>query len=273
MNAHDEFMWMLAEQGDEKSIQAFIKRHPESEIELMHRVKMVRGLVGLRPAEAEMRVPKFAQREVRELAPARTKVSWVVVAAAISAVGFASFYVTNWTLNRKPMSSANQTASKAPQSVPLETPKPALPEGFDPNQNVVPPPENPRPAIINLYRLTVSIDMQNATLGEIFSEISRQTGLTIEIGPGLATKSYNVRYQGFSALDLLQDLGRRADFTPFEQSATKVLIIPARPTEVEPVPQPNEPDAPSEAVPVPSGPRREAPTGVPPSGGQLPSIH
>lgn len=273
MNAHDEFMWMLAEQGDEKSIQSFLKRHPEDEIELMHRIKMVRGLVGMRLPEADLPVPKFAAREVRELPSAKPKFSLALAACAICAIGFASYQATSWALNRDDI--AKSPALVQPQPEPAETAhaKPSLPEGFDPNQNVVPPPENPPPAQVYLYRLPVSIDLQNATLGEIFSEISRQTGLTIEIGPGLPATTYNVRYQGFSALDLLQDLGGRANFTPFEQSPTKVLIIPARPAEPEPAPETTEPEATPEPVPAPSGPRRESPTGVPPSPGQLPSVN
>ncbi len=273
MNAHDEFMWMLAEQGDEKSIQSFLKRHPEDEIELMHRIKMVRDLVGMRPTEAEFPVPKFAAREVRELTSPKPRFSFALAASAICAIGFASYQATSWALQRDDIAKSPPPAQPQHEAGESAQVKPVLPEGFDPNQNVVPPPENPRPAQVFLYRLSVSIDLQNATLGEIFSEISRQTGLTIEIGPGLPATTYNVRYQGFSALDLLQDLGRRANFTPFEQSPTKVLIIPARPAEPEPSTETAAPEVTPEPVPAPNGPRRESPTGVPPGPGQLPSVN
>lgn len=230
----DELMWLIADEGDDAAAEAFMKRHPEHRMELLKRIQAVRGMRANKPGElrpASDSRPRFSPRESTapyiEPKPVRP---WLVPALAMGllAVGFASFTLTQSLIARN---------GSAPAVVATDAPSQAGGGGSgQPNEGAIPPlpQSNSAPtappvtaAPISLYDRMVEIESEGMDLFLVFNEISRQSGLKIEMGPGFENQSVGISYRGMTAIQVLRDLGHRHGFTVFEQTSTHVLLIPA----------------------------------------------
>ena len=93
----------------------------------------------------------------------------------------------------------------------------------------------------------------------VLDEISRQSGLRLQLAPDMPNPDVQAFYDKMPALAILKDLGSRYGFSAFTQSNDQVLLVPAT--------DPNAPEPP---------PRTETPIVKPPEGDierdQLPAI-
>jgi len=237
MSSNDELMWLIAEEGDPSAMDAFCKRHPELAREMQRRFSMVRDLKGHRPA-SKPAVPQFQVREVVEPAPPMPRWVWVTgAAAALFAIGYASFLGVSKSLTpapTKPTPVAQQPIANPPE------PEKRILTGNDFPQNIVPPAPKPEPD--DLWRKPVTLNVDQTSLIAIFNEITAQTALNIELGPNLADTPVSYRAQAKPALEVLKELGKMVGFTVFEQGKNSVLIIPA----VDPNTLPPEEETPLE---------------------------
>lgn len=235
MSSIDELMWLIADEGDASAIDSFSKRHPEYHGELMRRINMVRDIKGTRPEAPAMSIPAFSPRPISE--PKRVnRWVWTAAAAAILAgSAFAGFYGIGRLIPSNRGTSTDPTVSQNPPPT-LQPNRPnnlqgVTPPGFDPNQNVVPP--QPAPQNLASWQKHVDLHFKSISIVELFNEITRQTGLKIEIGPGLLPADIPVELSDVTAIAALKGLGEMYGFTVFEQDMGSVLIIPAvDPTEV-----------------------------------------
>lgn len=257
----DELMWLLAEENDDAAIEAFIKRYPAHRAEVIRRVNMVRGLKGNRPVkEASAPIPAFQVKEgVPDISTNSHRGRWiwgVAVAVPLLAVaGYFQFRTPNQP--NVPVVTTNTPTATA------ETPNIRDNPGYDPYANVVPKTPNDTPRQIAYYDKVVSLSGSNQSLLLLFSEITRQTGLHIEIGPGFQDRPVDFAASGLTAISALKQLGKQGNFTVFEQDPQSVLIIPA----VDPNAQP--------ATPMPAFDVEASPSELPPpdtSEGTLPKI-
>ncbi len=244
----DELMWLIAETSNHAAVEEFIKRHPEHRLEMLKRMNLVNDMRGARPTQSEGAAHFTPRADIRALANPRPR--WELIGGGFAIFASAVFVAYTMAPNRTPK-------AELPQSSPAVTattvPDPRQDPGYNPDQNVVPPtpiaPSRP-PA----YTLPVTIEGDSISLVVVLNEISRQTNLNIEMGPGMPNAVVSVNYIGRTAMDVLRDLGQKLGFTVFDQQANSVLLIPAvdtsratreqGPLESDPVGEPNSRDIP-----------------------------
>lgn len=247
----DELMWLLADEGDHNAVEAFIKRHPEHRAELIRRVNMVREMRGAKrtPGAGKSFTPS---ESVRDLAgPDRRLLLGAVATFAVFIIGFAAMNVRNRQSGIAEAPAAIATTTNQESAAPSPAPE------LDPNMNVVPRTPAPPPPP-PLYETPVTVESDSIDLLMVFSEITRQTGLRIEMGPGMPNPKISATYFNVRAKAVLEDLGAKVGFTVFEQGPDHILIIPAResiredaPAEVtDPQPENSTGDTEREDLPV-----------------------
>jgi len=254
-------MWLLAEENDDAAVDAFIKRYPAHRAEVIRRVNMVRGLKGNRPAtEKTASIPAFQVKEgVPDVSTSSQRGRWLWVAAfAVPVLAIAGYFQFRPVQTTTPPIVATQVPNAG-----TDAPNIRDNPGYDPYANVVPKTPNDTPRQIAYYDKVVSLSGSNQSLLLMFSEITRQTGLHIEIGPGFQDRPVDFVATGLTAITALKQLGKQCSFTVFEQDPQSVLVIPA----VDPNAQP--------ATPMPAFDVEATPSELPPpdSGdGTLPKI-
>jgi hypothetical protein len=251
--ALDEMMWLIADQRDAASIEAFTNRYPDLRHELLRRVNMMYALKQSRPDTPE--TPQFRPTLTsRPTFPMRRNVGLAML--ALGAMAFGSYFGTKkWLGTREPASQAStiespvqgrfepQVDQNAPETV-EPTPTPAQ----------VPHPESAKPD-----QGLVTLNIKSAPLSLVLQQIAQSSGWKIEIAPGTPDPTISAFYSQEPVMEVLRAIGAEAGFTPLEQEPRHVLIIPAtEPGKVTPVepkdqpaPTPNQP-ANSDTLPKPS---------------------
>lgn len=222
----DELMWFIAEEGDHSAVEGFIKRYPEHRAEMIKRVNLVREMRGARPelASTSEKSAHFQPRaEIRHLANPRPKplvaAGGLALVASLAWAGYA-------ILSPRVKVPANSTAVVRQMPEKPTATDPRQDPDYNPNQNVVPP-TPPAPAPKAAYEELVTIESDNQSLISVLNQISFQTGLRIEMGPGMPNPNVEGMYAGMRAIDVLRDLGTKYGFSVFDQEADHVLLIPA----------------------------------------------
>ncbi|MBX3110852.1 MAG: hypothetical protein KF857_02490 [Fimbriimonadaceae bacterium] len=229
--AIDAAMWELAESNDQAALDAFVARYPEYMQELTQRVRMVRGLKGLKPANKakERFVP------VSDPLPMPTTNRWAVPVAATLVLGslvFATVSVTRW------MDAQNRAKEVVThQNPPLQVmpPKDKAPVvgqaevvpkngGTGPVQDPVPPqPERPKTP----WDVPVTISSDRTTLMAALQAVAAQAGISLEFGPGMPDIDIQADYRQQPAKLVMQDMGKNFGFTVLQQTQNTGLVIPA----------------------------------------------
>ncbi|MBL8059358.1 MAG: hypothetical protein JNK63_01435 [Chthonomonas sp.] len=228
----DELMWFIAEEGDHQAVDGFIKRYPEHRGEMIKRMNLVREVRGAKPGTGQPR--KFHPREeVRQLASPRPRlIVGVGLAASIAAATWAGFAMVS-SRQPEPVQSGRPVANRTEQPI-----NPRLNPGYDPNQNVVAPPPEP-PRAIPPYEKLVTLTSESISLMSVLDEISRQSGLRLQLAPDMPNPDVQAFYDKMPALAVLKDLGSRYGFSAFTQANDHVLLVPATdPNSPEPEEQP-----------------------------------
>ena len=220
----DEIMWALAESPTSPALDDFEMRFPQYLGEMGRRLQMVRELKAAGQATRPMEIPHFN-------APApltRTQRFWPVAAASlgIAALGFASFQVaSSW---RNQPSEAQQIKIQPAQTKvgPWGTS-----DGISPKTVPDLPPRQAQPGTGNELTVEpgrITLRLLQVPLATALSILGSESGLKIEIAPGLPNIMVSVDAVDQLPMDVLEELGRTYGFTGFSQEKGHVLIIPAR---------------------------------------------
>ena len=222
----DDLIWTLAEDGNAIAQDQFRGRYPEYAEALDARITLVKGIKRAKAPATESRpeLPKFSPkpnvRPMWTLTPG-------IAALLLVALGVASFTIVYFTslATRPPVETVKKgpgrpvavnfpAANQTTNSVPLKEP-PRV-------QTPTPQPEDPA------YLRLQSVSFKGANLALALKAIAAQGGLEITIAPGLPEETIDVSYSGVTTIEILQDLGEKYRFTPFDQGDGSVLVIPAR---------------------------------------------
>ncbi len=243
----ERLMWLVAESADAQAVADFEARFPELRYELSKRIDMVRELKSSRRlGESSGHAPRFVPSAPGPSPFGRSK--FILAFAALSVVAFGSFYATRLIANRQPVKpppveSAVNTPLNPPeiQHGPLNPPaanvRPPTPVVQNPpptSDPVMPRTDAPwdRPQVVRFERIK---------LHDALRAIASQSGLELEIAPGLPNLDIVTDYQGMTGLEILADMGPRFGFTAFHQGEGRVIVIPAR--DLGPEGQGDEPTA------------------------------
>lgn len=235
--AIDAVMWELAESADTAAQDAFVARYPEYQAELAQRVRMVRGLKGLKPAAKtkERFVP------VSDPLPMPTTNRWMLPVAATLVLGslvFATVSITRWLDGQNHQKGAVTVTVPPLQRAPDKEDRPdvppaqVVPKNVNPSNGQPTQPAKPQTA----WDVLVTLDSDRTTLAAALQQVAAQAGISLEYGPGLPDIDIEARYQGQPARLVMQDLGKNFGFTVLQQTQNTGLVIPAvdpnaRPTE------------------------------------------
>lgn len=270
----DELMWLIVDEGDLAAIDSFCKRHPEHHDEVLRRLNLVRGFRELRPgAPVSIPTPRFSTDRGTYRGPLHNR--WIpgLVGAALMSLCFGSYFVAQDLMHRGPMTPIKPVSTNSPTTQspnPDFSPKIVTPpqKPYDPNQNLVPPPQ-PR-TIISAKDRPISLQGDSIDLISALNEITRQSGLQIEIAPGFSSTQVTANFQAIPAIVALKELGDQVGFTVFEQTENSVLVIPAvDPNQPEPVENSGDNAPIHDPLPIDETPRTDIPTN---SGNRLPGI-
>jgi len=221
----DSLMWIVAETDDVQAIDEFGERHPEYRSELIKRLSMVRSLRSSRPNGP---MPVFR----REVARPTSKPRWTTALAglALAALGFAGY--TAVSRNQTP------TTPERPYVQPIKDDpiatggtRPLLTEPRrDPNYHVIDPneeqPIQQRPAVKRMWERPIEITMSDIGLSTALEAIAMQSGLTMQIAPGMPEVFVQLNYPSMDPMAILKDMGATFGFTIFEQQPGVILIVP-----------------------------------------------
>lgn len=216
-------MWVLAEQRDMKAVEEFETRFPELRLELAKRVAVVNGLRSAREETPPM--PRFR-------APTRQPSFWqrplavAMSGALLIAVALGAYMGTNRLLSQR----AEQASTVITSTVPLlgATPEatPLLPEPKIPDIAPVLEQDPVANENVRVYQRPHSVRIEGAPLAVVLEAISMQTGLDLDVAPGMPDFNVSIAYEGLTGMQMLEDLGRRYQFTALSQGGNKVLIVP-----------------------------------------------
>lgn len=228
----DQLMWTLAEARDMPAIAEFEQRFPDLRLELAQRVAMVGGLRGARFEEGRP-APRF--QPSRPPAPLWSK-------PLLLAGGFAVLLVFAWgAYSGTRVLLASRTGvvpAAAIQHVGVQ--EPVAPE---PDPAALPVTPNPVPGAVAAaphtppYLVRISIRIEDAPLHTVLAAIASQSGLSLEIAPGMPNFTVSAAYNDQVGVQMLQDLGRRYGFSVLGQGENRVLLVPAVDATAQPKPE------------------------------------
>lgn len=230
--ATDELMWLIAEQGEPGAVEALVKRRPELHAEMLKRLELVRGLKGLkRTTAAAQPIPVFAKRTPRELGAPRWAMATLATVALLG-IGSASFFVAKGVLNKpeeqahvsQPTGEAklSENRTSGDPTTMASVARPTAEASLGPNE-VKPIAAAPTETA---YSKLVTLEHKKIGLYAALNSLARQSGINIQIGPGLENVEIVCSYAGQPAIKVLNDLAATLGFTVFEQGNDSVLIIP-----------------------------------------------
>ncbi|HVT13821.1 MAG TPA: hypothetical protein VHE55_16280 [Fimbriimonadaceae bacterium] len=233
----ERLMWLIAEERDPRAIADFEARFPALRYELAKRISMV-GDLRKSPKTPPHDIPRFVPRSGATMPQAVNRSIYVALAFVTAALAFGT-YAAKSMLNQKPptlppVPPVNVSQPTTGNDEPLYT-KPGPGKA-----TVVPPVEDTHPTQPPQYAdasdknpLLHPIFFKNvrAPLDAALIQICKQAGLTYEMAPGMPQIEIEMNYDGEAAGDILADLGRRYNFTPYPQEAGSLLFIPVRPDE------------------------------------------
>lgn len=227
----ERLMWLIAEERDPKAIADFEARFPDLKIELAKHIAMVSGLKSAARKLPPHEIPRFVPRHVQP-APVLNRMVYVVAVFVLGAVAFGTYAVTS-LVTAKPVTKLG-TSNPQPEGSVLSPPSsdPLLQKVVPPSQSTPSGPAtavDPTPQAGDPLDKPISLDVEHAPLEAALLMVARSAGLTIQIGPGLGQKEVALVYQGMSARQVLDDLGRKHGFTCLPQERGNILVIPVRP--------------------------------------------
>lgn len=225
----EKLMWMVADSADPQAIADFESRFPELRYELSKRIDMVRELKSSRRlGKSPGQTPHF--RPSPAPSPSGTRWKLALAFAALSALAFGSFFVTRSYFGFAKQSEPTTTIVR--QSPPTTTPSVVSPKPV-PQVQPTPPPSTDShaeetPSSLAPWDRLQTIRFEKIPLQDALRAIAAQSGLKLEIAPGMPNPLIKSDYRGMTGLEILADMGPQFGFTAFHQGEGQVIVIPAR---------------------------------------------
>lgn len=240
-NPVSELMWLLAEQGEPSAIEAFTKKYPEHRVELLHRVKILRGIKSVRSDGLTSAGSAAEFKPLSHIKELPKEFNWVPikVGSGLLGVGLVAFLLTSQFTGKtqsvqvqspsvtQPTPATNSDPMERMYSLPQDRSTKVEPGKLDPG--AMQPVPTAEPLALLQRHVTVKAD-EERLLG-VLNEISLQTGLMFQIAPGLADSPLSVDFHDITAEEALREIGQMLNIGFFEQNPGQILIIPNGNTE------------------------------------------
>lgn len=242
----DRLLWTLAEHGDEKANEDFVKRFPQRRQELVQRTDAVKALKHAAPP-ADLEIPDF------HLVPIKTQIPWKPISAvtALAAASILGLLLLRPVATSQPeakMSAATQAESKLVFSDVDGMPQPqkhnlsqseALRDDYGARTNQ----DIRREKAQNPPGMTIvrKLQMEGQPLSLVLKLLAEQANLKLEVYPGLDDQEVSVDYRNEAALLIYQDLGKRYGFDAFEDKPGQIVVVPQSRRNTATTPDPNGP--------------------------------
>lgn len=226
----DQMIWTVAEQGNPNAETEFLRRYPLYREELLRRKAAVSGLKQSNPhsTPAAKAVPRFVPREVPKAKPAPRLV------LAVGLLGLLTLAVASYTITSMltPSPVQHVVVPEPPTVVRTDPVVPYVPPVVqeDTHREAVNPPLNtgtPPELVTPRYMRPKTLVVKKAGLVDVLKLIEGETGMRVVVAPGMPNPTVAVEYHDMTAMEMLQDLGQRYQFTPFDQNDGSVVVYPA----------------------------------------------
>lgn len=229
----ERLMWLIAEERDPRAVADFEERFPDLKYELSKRISMVSGLKNAGKMVPPHEIPRFVPKNSVSMPMPLNRSIYVAFAFVAAALAFGSYAAKSMFTQKPPelppVPVVNITTPAHTQE-PVYT-KPVPEKTTAPTTESGPPVANGGNEIDEENPLLHPITFHNvhAPLEAALAQICKQAGLTYQLAPGMPRVEVELNYDGVAAGDVLADLGRRYNFTPYPQERGSLLFLPVRP--------------------------------------------
>lgn len=250
----DSLLWAVAESNDPSAVTDFERRYPAHRRELFKRIAMVRDLRAAKHAISGSSAAGLAIPVFRPTAAAKGLLISHAMIASVGAAAILSAAIGIYAYTSRPEPTPPDTI------VLSRTPSEGGPHGSrtmigDPDQHfdrvdkpvkpycapgapkgsALPPAASTSEAATDTqppplpveFQKPVTMHVTRARLSKILDELASQAQIDIQVAPGSPDPEVRVDYDFTKAADVLDDMGRRFEFTAFSEGGSKILIIPA----------------------------------------------
>ena len=228
----DSLLWAVAEDESPRAGDEFVQRYPRYAGELARRRQMVQGLKGVRPHGASAPSSRPAFRPVPETRPpVPRRVALAVGALVLAAVAVGSYTVATMTAPRRrepapaPIVRVDPPVARQPEireAAPPVTP----PTGTQD----VPPVDDSRIDDLSSAQEPRSFKVRNTDLASALTLLGAEAGVKVIVAPGMQKRLITADYTGLTVAEMLEDLGGKYGFTPFDQGDGTIIVVPAEDT-------------------------------------------
>lgn len=229
----ERLMWMVAESADSVAVQDFESRFPELRYELSKRIDMVRELKASRKIGSNPGfIPRFEAPS--KVAPPIARWKLTVGAVAMAAIAFGSYYGTqSYMASRVPRPPTAQSSLDQPALPPairnnIQVAPRVDPDVVEPSNPQSGPTDVPSETGVAEWDQPQNVKFSRIRLKDALVAIAAQSGLKIDMGPGMPNPEIQAEYRGMTGIEILADMGAQFGFTPFSQGNGQVIVIPAR---------------------------------------------
>jgi hypothetical protein len=224
----ERLMWLIAENPDQRAVTDFESRFPEFRADLAKHIAMVDGLKTAGKKVPAQEIPRFVPRYTTP--PRRPNRSlYVAFAFVLGALAFGTYSATVMLVNPpRPTPKVTDVVLSPPKLPPVET-QPVHREPINTNPvDLVPEKGVESVATPDPMDKVVDFKGQRAPLAAAITMVCKKAGIVCELAPGVPMDEVVLDYEGWSARDVLEDLGQKYGFSVFPQQEGAILIIPAR---------------------------------------------
>lgn len=229
----ERLMWLIAEERDPRAVADFGERFPDLRHELSKRISMVSGLKDAGRKVPPHEIPRFVPKNgVSMPTPVNRSMyaAFAFVAAALAFGSYAARSVFTQTPPALPPVPAVNLTTPAHNEEPVYT-KPSPGKAAVPSNESGPPMANGGNTVEEDNPLLHPVTFHNvhAPLESALAQVCKQAGLTYQMAPGMPQVEVELNYDGEAAGNVLADLGKRYNFTPYPQERGSLLFLPVRP--------------------------------------------
>lgn len=223
-------LWILAESGDEKQIQAFITENPDLKAELLARRGMITGIKGSKPEKKSARERFMPSPDRNPTGPPK----WAALLATTVLVGgaaFATIGTLRYLETRSPATTTlepQNTKPLAASNAPQQANEPLVPDVATNQPTQLTPDQTPPIIEVRPIDQPVTIVASNIQLTDALNDIAIQAGIRLNSAPGMPDPSIQIDFRNVPALEVLKAIGQQLGFTPMVETSSTILLVPAR---------------------------------------------
>lgn len=236
----DKLMWSVAESGDARAIEDFVRRFPELKHELSKRAYLVGGLrdakslhLNIPPRPAFVPNAKGGGSVVPR---GKSAIALSLVAGiAFAGVTYLKLQSTGAPVGQTPVVSGGAIRTcdtDARHSIPhrhsMTMVEPTVVQSPEPIEDIA---HRPYPRTVpqknaGAREKTDDVTLKQAPLQAAIHVVATHFGLSVETAPDLPNPSVDLEYHGQTGSQILQDMGKRYGFNVVEEGTNKYLLLP-----------------------------------------------